>query len=120
MPEEKKPDRSTEYLANERTFLAWLRTCIALMGLGFVVARLSLFLREFGIIAKNQDVSTTITTHSFSTWLGVSMIGLGILLLIYSLANYLKTQKAIEAGIYVPRHNIMYFATIGLVVFGAM
>ncbi len=42
--EDKKPDRSTQHLANERTFLAWLRTCIALMGLGFVVARFSLFL----------------------------------------------------------------------------
>ncbi len=120
MSNDKKPDRSTEYLANERTFLAWLRTCIALMGLGFVVARFSLFLREFGIIAKNQAVPTNISTHGFSTWLGVSMIGLGILLLIYSLANYLKAQKAIEAGIYIPRHNIMYFATIGLVVFGVI
>ncbi len=120
MSEDKKPDRSTEYLANERTFLAWLRTCIALMGLGFVVARFSLFLREFGIIAKSQAISTNVSSHSFSTLLGVSMIGLGIILLIYSLANYLKAQKAIEAGIYVPRHNIMYFATIGLVVFGVI
>ena len=120
MTDDKKLDRSTEYLANERTFLAWLRTCIALMGLGFVVARFSLFLREFGIIAKSQAMPTNIETHGFSTWLGVSMIGLGILLLIYSLANYLKAQKAIDTGTYTPRHNIMYFATIGLVVFGVI
>lgn len=90
------------------------------MGLGFVVARFSLFLREFGIIAKSQSIPTNVSTHSFSTLLGVSMIGLGILLLIYSLANYLKAQKAIEAGMYVPKHSIMYFATIGLVIFGAV
>lgn len=90
------------------------------MGLGFVVARFSLFLREFGIIAKSQAVPTSVSTHGFSTWLGVGMIVLGILLLIYSLANYLKAQKAIDAGVYVPRHSIMYIATIGLVVFGVI
>ncbi|MGI0073453.1 MAG: YidH family protein [Nitrosotalea sp.] len=120
MSEDKKPDRSTEHLANERTFLAWLRTCIALMGLGFVVARFSLFLREFSIMTKNQTIPTNLPTQYSSTMLGMSMIGLGILLLIYSLVNYLKAQKAIEAGVYVPKHNIIYLATIGLVVFGVI
>lgn len=120
LPEDKKPDRSTEYLANERTFLAWLRTCIALMGLGFVVARFSLFLKEFAIITKNQTIPTNLPTQSSSTMLGMSMIGLGILLLIYSLVNYLKAQKAIEAGVYFPKNNIMYLATVGLVVFGVV
>ena len=36
-------------LANDRTFLTWLRTCIAIKGLRFVVARFGLFLREFRI-----------------------------------------------------------------------
>ncbi|MGI0046007.1 MAG: YidH family protein [Nitrosotalea sp.] len=115
---DQKPNRVTECLANERTFLAWLRTCIAIMGLGFIVARFSLFLREFNIITKNQAIPPHLPTQSSSTILGMSMIGLGILLLIYSLVNYLKAQKAIEVGSYVPKHNIMYLATIGLVVFG--
>ncbi|HQT34040.1 MAG: YidH family protein [Thiobacillus sp.] len=38
--------RATEYLANERTFLAWIRTSIAIISLGFVVAKFSLWLRE--------------------------------------------------------------------------
>ncbi|MGI0068832.1 MAG: YidH family protein, partial [Nitrosopumilaceae archaeon] len=73
MSEDKKPDRSTEHLANERTFLAWLRTCIALMGLGFVVARFSLFLREFSIMTKNQTIPTNLPTQYSSTMLGMSM-----------------------------------------------
>ena len=36
----------SDYLAAERTFLAWIRTGLALMGFGFVVARFGLFLRE--------------------------------------------------------------------------
>jgi putative membrane protein len=34
----------SDYLAAERTFLAWIRTGLALMGFGFVVARFGLFL----------------------------------------------------------------------------
>ena len=38
--------RATAYLANERTFLAWIRTSIAIISLGFVVAKFSLWLRK--------------------------------------------------------------------------
>jgi putative membrane protein len=120
LSENKKSDRSSEHLANERTFLAWLRTCIALMGLGFVIARFSLFLKEFGIITKNQIIPSNLPSSSSSTMLGMSMIGLGILLIIYALINYLKTQKAIEAGSYVPKPSIVYLATIVIVVFGVI
>ncbi|WP_165776394.1 YidH family protein [Candidatus Nitrosotalea bavarica] len=120
MSESKRSDRSNEHLANERTFLAWLRTCIALMGLGFVVARFSLFLREFGIITKNQTIPSNLPDPFSSTILGMSMIGLGILLIIYALVNYIKTQKAIEAGVYVPRPSIVYLSTIVIVVFGVI
>lgn len=120
MSESKKSDRSNEHLANERTFLAWLRTCIALMGLGFVVARFSLFLREFGIITKNQTIPSNLPDPSSSTMLGMSMISLGILLIIYALMNYLKAKKAIEAGIYVPKPSIMYLSTISIVIFGVI
>ena len=39
----------SDYLAAERTFLAWIRTGLALMGFGFVVARFGLFLREIAM-----------------------------------------------------------------------
>jgi len=39
-------DRVRDHLANERTFLAWVRTALGLIGLGFVLARMGLFLRQ--------------------------------------------------------------------------
>ncbi len=44
-----KNDRQREHQANERTFLAWLRTAIALIGFGFAIARFGLFLSQINV-----------------------------------------------------------------------
>src|SRR5690349_11464639 len=41
--------RIADHLANERTFLAWIRTALGLIGLGFVLARMGLFLRNLAM-----------------------------------------------------------------------
>lgn len=62
----------SDYMAAERTFLAWIRTGLALMGFGFVVARFGLFLRE---------LAQTTSTRKFEST-GVSLIiGTGLLLI---------------------------------------
>jgi putative membrane protein len=116
MTEDKMPDRSSHYLANERTFLAWLRTCVAIIGLGFVVSRFGLFLRELGIHVKGNLIAEA-SIHSYSSLLGISMVILGAVLIIYSLKNYLETHKAIQRGIYTPKHSPIYALTIGVVIF---
>lgn len=42
------PNELRDHLANERTFLAWVRTSITFVGLGFVVAKFAILLREVG------------------------------------------------------------------------
>ncbi len=63
------------YLASERTYLAWIRTSIALMGFGFVIARFALWTREFAGSGKAMPgpVQTGV-----STWLGVGMVLVGV------------------------------------------
>jgi putative membrane protein len=107
-----------EYLANERTFLAWLRTCIAIIALGFVVSRFGLFLREFGITVKNGTL-TDISAH-YTSPLGVVLVFIGMGFAIYALKNYLHTNKAIESGTYVAKNSIIYSVVIGLVIFGVV
>jgi uncharacterized membrane protein YidH (DUF202 family) len=53
-----KIDRQREHQANERTFLAWLRTSIGLIGFGFALSRFGLFLRELQITVTQQDIPT--------------------------------------------------------------
>ncbi|HWB80194.1 MAG TPA: DUF202 domain-containing protein [Nannocystaceae bacterium] len=59
------------FFAAERTLLAWLRTAIAMIGLGFVVARFGLFLR----LLDSQSGMTT--SHHVSPWMGMSLALLG-------------------------------------------
>jgi putative membrane protein len=61
-------------LAAERTMLAWIRTGLALMGFGFVVARLGLFLRE--LAGPNAPVDGS--TPGLSLWLGTALVLLGV------------------------------------------
>ena len=47
-------------LANDRTFLAWLRTAIAIFGLGFVVAKISLIVQPDATRLENKDLYSAV------------------------------------------------------------
>jgi putative membrane protein len=47
-------------LANDRTFLAWLRTGIALFGLGFVVAKVALIVQPDTTRLENKDLYSAV------------------------------------------------------------
>jgi putative membrane protein len=63
------------YMAVERTFFDWIRTGIAFMGFGFVVARFGLFMREIALI---NNVVVTQHGNSFSIPVGIALIVAGI------------------------------------------
>jgi putative membrane protein len=62
-----------DYLAEERTFLGWIRTGIALMGFGFVLARFGIFLEQLHL---PQQLSAA-QPHEFSPWFGAALITAG-------------------------------------------
>ncbi len=64
-------------LAAERTFLAWIRTGLALMGFGFVVARFGLFLQEFQIGQRGQTILSR--SPGLSRWFGTALIAVGVI-----------------------------------------
>lgn len=79
-------------MAAERTFLAWIRTGIALMGFGFVVARFGLFLRELTLAGTPQRLPNT----SFSLPIGIGLIAFGILVIIVSVIRHRRYIAAID------------------------
>jgi putative membrane protein len=80
------------YMAAERTFLAWIRTGIALMGFGFVVARFGLFLRELTIAGTQQQLPST----GFSLPIGIGLIAFGIIVNIVSVIRHRRYIDAID------------------------
>jgi putative membrane protein len=81
------------YFAAERTFLAWLRTGLALMGFGFVVARFGLFLREIALTSGYQ-----VSTPGSSRWFGIGLIALGVLVTAVALAEHIATVGRLRRG----------------------
>lgn len=80
------------YFAAERTLLAWIRTGLAMMGFGFVVARFGLFLRE---ISRVQGVAPA-QASGLSHWFGTVLIAVGVAVTLFAAANHLRTIRRLE------------------------
>ena len=87
--------RATEYLANERTFLAWVRTSIAIMSLGFVVARFGLWLRE---LATRLAPQAQMHGSGSSVPIGLGMIALGGAIILVAAWRFGVVNRQIDAG----------------------
>lgn len=85
--------RVTDYLANERTFLAYLRTALSFVAFGFVIARFSLFAREISVVAH-----IAVPNKHASTIFGTAMALAGIVVAMYGSYRYVATHGAIRRG----------------------
>ena len=84
----------SDYLAAERTLLAWIRTGLALMGFGFVLARFGLFLQEFQIAAKTISRPSS----GFSIWFGTALIVAGVAVNAFAGYHHARLLKDMDRG----------------------
>jgi len=82
------------YLAAERTFLAWIRTGLGLMGVGFAVSRFGLFLRELSASAAHLPAHTT----GLSVWSGVSLVVLGVIINVSAVIRHFQLVRNLNSG----------------------
>lgn len=108
-----KIDRQREHQANERTFLAWLRTSISLIGFGLAISRFGLFLHELQINLTHQNN----LTNSFisSQTIGVSLVIVGIIVIILAVWRYNLVFQQIEQANYQP-NRLMVWVTAAIVI----
>lgn len=74
------------FFAAERTLLAWIRSAITLMALGFVVARFGLFLSLLGL---QRGVPHAVGDHRWSALIGVVLMLSSAAVLLLALWNHL-------------------------------
>ena len=108
-------DRAREHLANERTFLAWLRTGVAIVVFGFAIGRFAVAISEF---ARSQGAASR--TPEFSVWFGTAAIVAGVLLTLAGLLRYRRTRVQLESGTFEPAGFVVDLVGIVTAVFGLL
>ena len=97
----------TDHLANERTFLAWIRTGLATITFGFVVERFGLLLRELGFKSN-----TTVIPYHLSSFFGVCLTVLGVIMMIVALLEFQHNRHRIDAERFHPSASFPIILTI--------
>jgi putative membrane protein len=113
MPENPNANRARDHLANERTFLAWVRTGVATIIFGFAIGRFSIALREFMKLQGYKAV-----TPGFTTWLGIISAAGGVLLILAGLGRYRKTKMQLDSNTFEPAGFVVDLVSYLLAIFG--
>ncbi|HEX4409462.1 MAG TPA: DUF202 domain-containing protein [Xanthobacteraceae bacterium] len=92
--------RYSDHAANERTFLAWVRTAIAVMAFGFVIERFDLFLKFATTTQAQKDFAPH--GQAFANLAGLVFIVLGVVMVALAGFRFMRTAKDIETEDDVP------------------
>jgi putative membrane protein len=103
------------YFAAERTFLAWIRTGLGLIGIGFAVSRFGLFFRQLS--ASESRLPTRAT--GVSVWSGVTLVGLGVIVILSSVLRHIELIRNLKSGTWTPGRVSRDAVVLGLLLAGA-
>ena len=113
MAENANSNRARDHLANERTFLAWVRTGAAIVVFGFAIGRFSIAMRQLTSLQGHP-----VRTAGISVWMGSFTIVAGVMLVVAGLVRYRKTRAQLDAGTFEPAGFVLDLITFLTVLFG--
>ncbi len=111
MNPEPSPFKPNDHLANERTYLAWIRTSIGIMAFGFVVVKFSIFVRQIGLVLGTQ---IKLPSHGYSSIIGIILVAIGSLSILFAYMQYQKVEKQLREGVYKPSSLLTNMLTIAM------
>jgi len=91
--------RFTDHSANERTYLAWIRTAIAIMAFGFLIEKFDLFVSYMGQAMGNEGL---LHRSIEAEVVGLGLFLVGILLIITATIRFFMNRQAIDAEEEIP------------------
>ena len=112
--------RYTDHAANERTFLAWIRTGLAVIAFGFFLVKLNVLFDAIGggspphPLAENAGALTAFAAH----YAGLAMVVTGIAIIGRSSAGFERTRRAINRDevIEMPRSHMELLLSVALAI----
>jgi putative membrane protein len=111
--ENSNPNLARDHLANERTFLAWVRTGAAIVVFGFAIGRFAIAMRQLTAMEGHP-----VQTAAMSVWMGSGAIVAGVGLVVVGLMRYRKTRVQLDSGTFEPAGFVLDLITILTVLFG--
>jgi putative membrane protein len=90
-PGSRDDERVRDHLANERTYLAWLRTGISTMGFGVVIAKLRYLFAAAGPIRASGGI-----VHASN--IGLVLVVIGLITVVLSARHYVTVRRQIREG----------------------
>ena len=127
--EDKRPARVRNrrvHFANERTFLAWIRTSIGIMAFGFVVEKFALFLKQAAYYLGAAGIrggalpqgTAAPPSPGYSSILGIVLVALGAIMALLAFIRYKKVERQIDEDVYMPSVILDSLLTISVLVIG--
>ncbi|MFZ0704353.1 MAG: DUF202 domain-containing protein [Candidatus Korobacteraceae bacterium] len=110
-----KIGKASDHLANERTFLAWIRTSISIIVFGFVVAKFGITLRQL-LRMQNQGAHES----GMSLAIGVGFMAMGIFMSLVSLVRYRTTMNQLNSDEFQPANAIVTVLGVIAALFGTI
>ena len=105
--------RYSDHAANERTFLAWVRTAIAVMAFGFLVERFDLFVRF-----ASRGVAGSDPVHSaLANAVGLLFVLIGMAMMVIATLRFFKTAKEIDTEETVPGPGVRFDLVLAALLF---
>jgi len=112
------PNRS-DHMANERTFLAWIRTIIGIMAFGFVVEKFALFIRKFSyFVDKAVPLEAPPAHFEYSSVFGIVLVAMGAFMGLLVFVRYKKVEREINENTYQPSLLLDILVTLGIIIIG--
>jgi len=107
------------HMANERTFLAWIRTSVGIMAFGFVIEKSALLLKQMAVMLGETGIDKAVPpTRGFSAIIGIFLVGLGALMSLVAFVRYKQVERQIDRDQYRPSSILDILLTLFIVSIG--
>ena len=111
-------ERYRDHAANERTYLAWVRTGITVMVLGFIVEKFEIFLA--GLTGLLTDETHKISQSTGARYVSLALVTLGVLVILAGAIRFFRVKAELDApdGVRFRGTVLVLMLTGALLVFG--